>query len=125
MPPDLLQRFEDYDWPGNVRELHTAVANRLALGDLAGMSKPAVASRGAAPESSGAPTPATPTLPTVTVPVELPFSMARQRVIEDFERACGCRVRPRKARRERAARRGRIGDRAPVLLHPQSAHDLS
>lgn len=79
LPPDLLQRFEDYDWPGNVRELHNAVANRLALGDLAGMSKPPVATPSAPPKVSA---PA----PTLTVPVHLPFSVARQHVIEDFER---------------------------------------
>ena len=76
----LLQRFDDYDWPGNVRELYNAVASRLALGDLAGMSKPAVA-------SPSAPPPISPPLPTLTVKVDLPFSMARQRVIEEFERA--------------------------------------
>ncbi len=81
-PADLLQRFEDYDWPGNVRELHNAVANRLALGDLAGMSKPAVASA-SIPSPPAAPSPS----PAVTVPVELPFSVARQRVIDEFERA--------------------------------------
>ena len=43
------------------------------------MSKPAVAS------PSTPPNPAPP-LPTLTVPVHLPFSLARQRVIEDFER---------------------------------------
>ncbi len=79
-PPDLLQRFEDYAWPGNVRELYNAVANRLALGDLAGMSKPAVC-----PPSG----PATASLPfpTLTVRADLPFSLARQRILEDFERA--------------------------------------
>jgi DNA-binding NtrC family response regulator len=88
-PPDLLQRFEDYDWPGNVRELHNAVAQRVALGDLAGMSKPP-------PPSSSSPSlpaltavSATDALsrPTVTVQVDLPFSLARQRATEDFERA--------------------------------------
>jgi DNA-binding NtrC family response regulator len=79
LPPDLLQRFEDCDWPGNVRELHNAVANRLALGDLAGIAKPAAGAPSASPRSSQAPV-------TVTVPLHLPFSMARQHVIEDFER---------------------------------------
>jgi DNA-binding NtrC family response regulator len=77
-----LQRFESYDWPGNVRELQNAVAKRLALGDLADMSKPAVAPRAVTPTTDAAPQ-----LPTVAVPVEVPFSMARQRVIADFERA--------------------------------------
>jgi DNA-binding NtrC family response regulator len=35
IPPDLLQRFEDYPWPGNVRELHNAIARHLALGEFA------------------------------------------------------------------------------------------
>jgi transcriptional regulator with GAF, ATPase, and Fis domain len=76
LPPDLLQRFEDYDWPGNVRELHNTVVRRIALGDLA----PLPAKRPSLP-------PSPPTAPeTVAVPLDLPFSAARQRVIEDFER---------------------------------------
>ena len=78
-PPDLLQRFESYDWPGNVRELHNTIARRLALGELAGISKPALVA-GPPPSAS---------IPPAVVPVclDLPFSAARQRVIEDFERA--------------------------------------
>jgi two-component system response regulator HydG len=81
LPPDLLQRFEDYDWPGNVRELHNTVVRRIALGDLGPIPKrkPADAAGGGA---QGAPT----APQTVTVPLDLPFSAARQRVIEDFER---------------------------------------
>ncbi|MBK6693542.1 MAG: sigma 54-interacting transcriptional regulator [Myxococcales bacterium] len=42
LPPDLVQRFEEYAWPGNVRELHNAVARQLALGDVVlGREKPA------------------------------------------------------------------------------------
>jgi transcriptional regulator with PAS, ATPase and Fis domain len=37
LPPDVVQRFEQYEWPGNVRELHNAVARRLALGEEAPM----------------------------------------------------------------------------------------
>ena len=81
LPSDLLRRFEDYDWPGNVRELHNAVANRIALGDLAGMSKHPAATPSTIPKAP------LPPFPTLTVPVDLPFSMARQRVSEAFERA--------------------------------------
>jgi DNA-binding NtrC family response regulator len=35
IPPELLQRCEDYAWPGNVRELQNLVARHLALGELA------------------------------------------------------------------------------------------
>jgi len=34
LSPDVVQRFEGYDWPGNVRELSNAVARQLALGDF-------------------------------------------------------------------------------------------
>ena len=34
LPPDVIQRFEEYAWPGNVRELYNAVARQLAVGDL-------------------------------------------------------------------------------------------
>jgi transcriptional regulator with GAF, ATPase, and Fis domain len=79
LPPDLLQRFEDYDWPGNVRELHNTVVRRIALGDLA----PLPAKRSSLPPSALSP-PSPPE--TVGVPLDLPFSAARQRVIEEFER---------------------------------------
>jgi two-component system response regulator HydG len=79
LPADLVQRFEDYDWPGNVRELHNTVARRLALGDLAPMAK-------RTPGSDDATSPASLASTAVTVPLDLPFSAARQRVIEDFER---------------------------------------
>jgi DNA-binding NtrC family response regulator len=35
LPPDILQRFEAHDWPGNVRELYNAVAQQLAIGQIA------------------------------------------------------------------------------------------
>jgi DNA-binding NtrC family response regulator len=69
---DLLNRIEDYDWPGNVRELRNAIARRIALGEL---SRPA-------PRSPAA---------TATDPIQeiialdLPFPIARDKVIALFE----------------------------------------
>ncbi len=77
IPADVLSRFEDYDWPGNVRELHNAVARRLALGEL----EPAASSR-----KSEAPPPAGAGSNEIRVRVNLPFSLARQHAIDDFER---------------------------------------
>jgi DNA-binding NtrC family response regulator len=85
MPPDLLRRFDDYDWPGNVRELQNAIAGRLALGDLA---PPPGKPPGAGDGSSQAGEP----VAHITVPLGLPFSAARHRAIEEFERAYIARV---------------------------------
>ncbi len=88
LPPDLLQRFEDYDWPGNVRELHNTVVRRLALGDLAPMQQRRKPGEGAGSPNvpPGAGPAAAAGAQTVSVPLDLPFSAARQRVIDDFER---------------------------------------
>lgn len=34
VPPELLQRFMEYDWPGNVRELENMVERFIALSDM-------------------------------------------------------------------------------------------
>jgi two-component system, NtrC family, response regulator HydG len=80
IPVELLRRWEDYPWPGNVRDLRNAVARRLALGDLAdldaqpsgGGSVPSAPSGGDAVERA--------------IAKSLPYTMARDMVLDDFER---------------------------------------
>jgi DNA-binding NtrC family response regulator len=69
---DLLDRLQDYDWPGNVRELRNAIARKIALGEL---SKPA-------PRTA-----ATPSADPIQeiIDLELPFPIARDRIIAVFE----------------------------------------
>jgi len=80
---DIVERLEAYDWPGNVRELRNVIAKRVALGDFATLT----------------PTEASPTeqVPSATVEGDrgiiaavldenLPFPVARERVLEEFER---------------------------------------
>jgi two-component system response regulator HydG len=79
LPEPLLVRWEDYAWPGNVRELRNSVLRHLALGDLAdetgASSLPPMAPHGSA---EGA-------LERI-LGLTLPFSMARERVLAEFER---------------------------------------
>jgi DNA-binding NtrC family response regulator len=74
-----LRAWEDDPWPGNVRALRNAVARQLALGDLAELEK---GSEEAAPAS------ATPSRDMVehVLNQKLPFSRAREVVLEDFRR---------------------------------------
>jgi two-component system response regulator HydG len=92
MPYELMRRFESYAWPGNVRELHNAVARQIALGSLAQLETAAPLStreapRALAPSLPIAPEPAGDTFdPILAEAFELPFTQARQRVMEEFER---------------------------------------
>ena len=71
---DVLKRLEDYDWPGNVRELRNAIAQRIALGELA---PPSRGTTGPAPASSD---------PLADILArDLPFPIARDRAMELFE----------------------------------------
>ena len=72
---DLLRRLEDYDWPGNVRELRNAIAQRIALGELA----PPRSTAGLVPSGSS-------TDPLASlIAQELPFPIAREKAMELFE----------------------------------------
>src|SRR5581483_6819948 len=67
-----LIRWEAYSWPGNVRELRNAVARELALGDL-----PAIENASPADDRD----------PIAQVIAEgLPYTRARDRVMEAFQR---------------------------------------
>ena len=84
---DVLLRWEEYAWPGNVRELRNAVARHLALRELGGQERwaPRVAKEVvSSPGSSAGGEVATGAMERV-LEADLPFSAARQRVIEEFE----------------------------------------
>lgn len=76
MPTSLLAQFEAYSWPGNVRELRNAVARKIALGDLASFDE-RIASQ--SPELSA-------DFLESVLALELGLPVARQRVVEEFER---------------------------------------
>jgi DNA-binding NtrC family response regulator len=69
---DLLDRLQDYDWPGNVRELRNAVARKIALGELSKPAPRTAAASAADPIQE-------------IIDLELPFPIARDRVIGLFE----------------------------------------
>jgi DNA-binding NtrC family response regulator len=75
IPDDLVLRWQDYSWPGNVRELRNAVARQLAFGDLAPETAPVFQ------ESAGG------GVLEQLVSSGLPFSVARKRVLDAFERS--------------------------------------
>lgn len=84
LPDEFLERYEAYDWPGNVRELERATARFLALGDkvslLVAHTHRHVA-RPDLPEHAGE------GLLERVLAANLGYSEARQRVLEEFERA--------------------------------------
>jgi DNA-binding NtrC family response regulator len=75
---DVLLRWEDDEWTGNVRALRNAVARHLLLGDLADSAspEPRVAPLEGADESEI----------DAVIALDLPFTEARRRVLEAFER---------------------------------------
>ena len=75
---DVLLRWEDDEWPGNVRSLRNAVARHLVLGELA---------ESASPESVGERlTEAAESELDEVLALDLPFTEARRRVLQEFER---------------------------------------
>jgi DNA-binding NtrC family response regulator len=79
---DLLKRLEDYDWPGNVRELRNAITQRITLGEVTRQRSPANpsddGSKGDAIEA--------------VLTEELPFPIARDKVLDLFEQRYVARV---------------------------------
>jgi len=80
----LLSKWRDYGWPGNVRELRNAVARQLALGELAHQDA-------TVPEDDETRTIEHDIVKDVLA-LDLPLSLARQRVIDEFERRYVARV---------------------------------
>src|SRR5207245_434338 len=81
---DLLKRFEDYDWPGNVRELRNAIAQKITLGELA-------RHRSAASPSSAEDSQKADAIDAVLTE-DLPFPIARDRILDLFEQRYVARV---------------------------------
>jgi DNA-binding NtrC family response regulator len=73
LTPATIAKFEGYDWPGNVRELRNAVAGLVALGEDVPPSE-RLRSRSAADPL------------TELCKSDVPFPIARRRVLEEFER---------------------------------------
>jgi two-component system response regulator HydG len=92
VPEDLVARFEAYSWPGNVRELRNAVARRIALGELALWPGRPGASVGVSPSSNRTPAGSAPNVPAGDdfaqriLERDLPLPLARQEVVDEFER---------------------------------------
>jgi DNA-binding NtrC family response regulator len=85
LPDEFLERFEAYDWPGNVRELERAIERFLALGDKVSLLVARTHRHVARPDLPEAAT-GTGLLERV-LGANLAYSEARQRVLEEFERA--------------------------------------
>ncbi|GAC1559342.1 MAG: hypothetical protein NVS3B10_18070 [Polyangiales bacterium] len=85
LPPSFADRYAGYDWPGNVRELANVLARLAALGDSASLVPSR--SRPSRPPVADASDPFADVLA-----ADLPFSQARQRIIDVFERAYVARV---------------------------------
>ncbi len=88
LPDEFLERFEAYDWPGNVRELERAIERFLALGDKVSLlvththrhvARPDLPEPRPGAEGGG--------LLERVLSASLAYSEARQRVLEEFERA--------------------------------------
>jgi DNA-binding NtrC family response regulator len=81
-PRDFFDRYEDYHWPGNVRELQNAVARFVALGPAAALvgqrARHAVGAARSEPPAD---------VLTQVLEANLPFTQARQRVLDAFEHA--------------------------------------
>ncbi len=98
LPDEFLERFEGYDWPGNVRELERALARFLVLGDGVSLlvtrthrhvARPDLPARTPVPSAGGEASakPADDGLLARVLGANLAYSEARQRVLEEFERA--------------------------------------
>jgi DNA-binding NtrC family response regulator len=78
IPNAVIMRWEAYGWPGNVRELRNAVARYLAFGELADEASRAADAADAAEEPGD--------FLEHVLSSKLPFTQARDQVLEEFER---------------------------------------
>jgi DNA-binding NtrC family response regulator len=85
-PDEFFARFDGYAWPGNVRELYNVVARRLALGEHTeaprALSAPRTEAAAALSSDAGG---AAEEIERV-LGLDIAFPLARQRVLETFER---------------------------------------
>lgn len=90
VPPGFFERYAGYDWPGNVRELGNALARTAALGPSASLA-PVPRGRSVPPPPPGTGGDVGEAFAAV-IAADLPFSRARQRILEVFERVYTERV---------------------------------
>jgi DNA-binding NtrC family response regulator len=79
---DFLKRLDDYDWPGNVRELRNAITQRITLGEFSNERRQATPSDGAAKGD----------VVEAILADDLPFPIARDKMLEWFEQRYVARV---------------------------------
>ncbi|MGO8995609.1 MAG: sigma 54-interacting transcriptional regulator [Polyangiaceae bacterium] len=87
LPDEFLERFEAYDWPGNVRELERAIERFLALGDKVSLLVTRTHRHVARPDLPEPKEGETGGVLERVLAGNLAYSEARQRVLEEFERA--------------------------------------
>jgi two-component system response regulator HydG len=87
LPDEFLERFEAYDWPGNVRELERAIERFLALGDKVSLLVTRTHRHVARPDIPEGAAGGGDDVLTRILGANLAYSEARQRVLEEFERA--------------------------------------
>ncbi|RMH41926.1 MAG: FHA domain-containing protein [Deltaproteobacteria bacterium] len=93
LDPATIELMMKHDWPGNVRELRNVIERAVLLADAAGgvqLSKTAIRGRRRAPTADGladaTPGPATGDTLAVVVDIHTPFKVAKQALVEEFER---------------------------------------
>jgi len=74
LPPDFLERAKAHSWPGNVRELRNAVERAALLPHHPTVLAAEAAPSSVAPRAGGA------------IDVTVPFKVAKQHMIDDFDR---------------------------------------
>ncbi len=85
--PETLALLGRHDWPGNVRELRNVIERAVLLGEVPGSATAlGVARPAAAPPASPAAPPGAAPLLHREIDVEVPFKVAKQAVIDEFER---------------------------------------
>lgn len=82
IPEEFAAKLEGYGWPGNVRELRNAVARRVALGELDRIGRGKIAS----PSTQPPPPPGDGDVLEQILDDGLPLPMARQRLLDAFEK---------------------------------------
>lgn len=79
IPEDFLTTLRDYSWPGNVRELKEMVGQRIVLGEMAPLTL-----RGT--RDSFVPPPMGQDAVDKILAMDLPLTISRQKLVDDFER---------------------------------------
>ena len=87
LPDEFLERFEAYDWPGNVRELERTMERFLALGDKVSLLVARTHRHVARPDLPETPATGGGGLLERVLGANLAYSEARQRLLDEFERA--------------------------------------